>query len=255
MQNVPIESGQNLDPLGNVTQFGIQLGLQNALKSSQVQSLNRWFSFSHLRYYFDVTHSYVLCKLLLILFPFSQKKWQRSPSQTATNGFKSAREDLNAPDMYIPVMAFITYVMLAGLISGIQKGRFQPELLWMTGSTALIFSMCEVMFVKTGCYLLGIQPDTDTPSVSILDLLSMSGYKFVPVVVCQLIGLVSSRLKWILFVGFCISLAFFVLRSLRRIVGSGTIDSGKRRKRVHFLFGVALLQSACSYLMLKWSFS
>lgn len=33
------------------------------------------------------------------------------------------RYDLNAPDLYIPTMAYITFVVLAGLVMG-EHGRF-----------------------------------------------------------------------------------------------------------------------------------
>lgn len=37
-------------------------------------------------------------------------------------GYAAPREDINSPDLYIPVMAFVTYVLLCGLAAG-RKGR------------------------------------------------------------------------------------------------------------------------------------
>ena len=34
--------------------------------------------------------------------------------------------DLNAPDLYIPLMAFITFVLLSGYVLGV-SGEFTPE--------------------------------------------------------------------------------------------------------------------------------
>lgn len=31
------------------------------------------------------------------------------------------REDINAPDLYIPLMAFITYILVAGFVFGVQR--------------------------------------------------------------------------------------------------------------------------------------
>lgn len=271
------------NPLTNSAQLGIQLGLNQALQSSQLKAINKWFSFEHLRYYFDVSHDYVFKKLLLILFPFNNKNWQRSSfgsedytsiaahmggtQQTfgretenacsfLTNGYKSAREDVNAPDMYIPSMALVTYVILVGLIMGVQKHVYNPEQLWITGSTAIIFSGLEVFFIKLGCYLLNIGGS----GPSMLDLIAFCGYKFVPVVGCQLVGLLFGRrlFLWLFFTYASLALSFFVLRSLRRLIMFDSDASlsipEHRKKRVHFLFGVSMLQFLCSYFMVKWSF-
>ncbi len=39
-----------------------------------------------LRYYFDVTNSYVLNKLQLVLFPFRHRHWYRQPANDAVHG-------------------------------------------------------------------------------------------------------------------------------------------------------------------------
>jgi hypothetical protein len=41
-------------------------------------------------------------------------------------GYSPPREDINSPDLYIPVMAFVTYVLLCGLAAG-RKGRWVME--------------------------------------------------------------------------------------------------------------------------------
>lgn len=74
-----------------------------------------------------MTNSYVLQKILLILFPFRHKSWQRLVAHTAMDGkaneetFSPPRDDINAPDLYIPAMAFVTYVLLVGLSSGVKS--------------------------------------------------------------------------------------------------------------------------------------
>lgn len=82
--------------------------------------MNRWISIPLLREYFNVTNGYVFQKLTLIFFPFIHKveptralisifilqNWQRSfrqnPSTGQIEGLGQPRDDVNAPDLYIP---------------------------------------------------------------------------------------------------------------------------------------------------------
>ena len=43
-----------------------------------------------------------------------------APRFTNGNEPTPAREDVNAPDLYIPLMAFITYVLMSGFVLGTQ---------------------------------------------------------------------------------------------------------------------------------------
>ena len=73
-----------------------------------------WFS-STLKYYFAVDTSYVLKKLMLIWFPFVHKDWTVRYQQDAP---VAPRDDMNAPDLYIPTMSFVTYLLVAGYLLG-----------------------------------------------------------------------------------------------------------------------------------------
>jgi hypothetical protein len=33
-------------------------------------------------------------------------------------GYKPPRDDVNSPDLYIPAMALVTYVLLTGIVAG-----------------------------------------------------------------------------------------------------------------------------------------
>ena len=48
-----------------------------------------------------------------------------------------------APDLYIPCMAFLTYVLIVGFAMG-TKGEFDPEILGMTSSSGLVGLCIEV---------------------------------------------------------------------------------------------------------------
>ena len=90
----------------------------------------RFLSIDGLKVYFDVTNSYVLRKLKIILFPFLLRgdDWK----QTKTDAFSAdsfsgeigmeetftPRNDLQAPDLYIPLMSFVTFVLITAFYKG-----------------------------------------------------------------------------------------------------------------------------------------
>ncbi|XP_044775142.1 protein YIF1A isoform X2 [Neomonachus schauinslandi] len=82
------------------------------------KELHRFVSMNKLKYFFAVDTAYVAKKLGLLVFPYTHQNWEVQPSRDVP---VPPRQDLNAPDLYIPTMAFITYVLLAGMALGIQK--------------------------------------------------------------------------------------------------------------------------------------
>jgi protein transport protein YIF1 len=83
------------------------------------------------------------------------------------------RDDDNAPDMYIPAMAFVTYMLLVGVALG-QRHAFTPEVLGLTASKAAAVVLAEVAIVKGVCWALPVPGE-----VKWLDLVAYMGYKFV----------------------------------------------------------------------------
>ncbi|TGZ65979.1 hypothetical protein CRM22_005577 [Opisthorchis felineus] len=134
------------------------------------RNVNSYLASSRIKYYFAVNNSYVAKKLGLLLFPFAHTKWSThfDPSGPVPPG-----DDLNAPDLYIPLMAFITYVLVSGAIMGIQS-RFSPELLGILSSEALGWLLLELLVFMFCIYVFNIQSH-----LSYLDIVAFSGYKFV----------------------------------------------------------------------------
>lgn len=206
---------------------------------------------SRLKTYFNVNNSYVLQKLFIILFPFRHRAWQRTILRDPagqTIGYRPPREDINSPDLYIPVMGAVTYVLLVGVVLGLRKA-FHPEKLGVTATGAVVFILCELLLVKLGAYLLNLGND-----VSILDMLAIIGYNFVPLIVTLLFDLFLGRTARLLAFLYCsLAMAFFMLRSLRYSFlpdTSAPLVINQRRTRVHFLFGVVFVQIVCSYFLL-----
>ncbi|VDB96249.1 unnamed protein product [Peniophora sp. CBMAI 1063] len=182
---------------------------------------------SALNQHLDVPNFYVVHKLRLLLFPWRYRLWTQRirRSEAGAADFQAPRADVNAPDLYIPLMAFTTYILLVALQIGLQD-KFHPEILGVTGS-------------KSG-------------SGPVVDLLSYGVYKFVGVIVTIVAGLLTtSRMLYLLaFVYTFLANAFFLLRSLRSVVlpdaaapgAVGTVSHAQRSRRITFLFLVAVVQ-------------
>ncbi|KAK7962144.1 uncharacterized protein PG986_002969 [Apiospora aurea] len=234
------------------TQIAAQMG-QNAFKHGQEyleQNVNRWVNFSALKHYFNVSNFYVANKVFLVLFPFRHKPWSRKQTM-GPNGqegwYLPPRDDINSPDMYIPVMALVTYVLLSTLLAGL-RGQFQPELLGYEASTAGVVVLMDIMLLKLSCYFLSISNESQ-----LLDLVAYSGYKFVAVIITVAVAELVNAGKgtggfigWTVFGYTWFANAFFLMRSLKYVLLPETAgdprstmqtDSRSRRaQRTQFLF-------------------
>lgn len=201
-----------------------------------------------LKYYFKVSNSYVWRKLALVLFPYRHRDWSRiqavdAGSQTGHGvpTFAPASEDVNAPDLYIPLMAFVTYILLWALFSGL-RGDFHPEVFGYLASQTLACSFVDILIFKVGLYLLNCLSQT-----SFWDLISFSGYKYVTIIVLLCAKQVLGG-SWTVYYAVVLaavgSLSLFLMRSLKFLIlpyGMGenpavSISNGQRRLRVQFLF-------------------
>ena len=168
-----------------------------------------------------------------MLFPWRHRPWSRKSTLSTSSQstlFLPPREDINSPDMYIPVMAFVTYILLSTVLAGL-RGAFHPELLGLTATTAFVIVIIEILALKLGCYLLSI-----TNESQLLDLVAYSGYKFVGIIVTLIVsgilngfggssevlgidGKVSgtrstgSWLSWVIFLYCFLANAFFLVSS------------------------------------------
>lgn len=70
-------------------------------------------------------------------------------------------------------MAFVTYILTAGLVMGTQN-RFNPEQLGIQSSTALGWLIIEILLLMFTLYVMAIQT-----SLRYLDIMAYAGYKYV----------------------------------------------------------------------------
>ncbi|GAA5887984.1 hypothetical protein JCM16303_005225 [Sporobolomyces ruberrimus] len=244
-------------------QMGMQFG-SHALSAGQAyldKNFTRLLPLAHLKHSFNVSNGYVLNKLKLLLWPWRHRPWSRGVVRSETTGvaegWKPPREDVNCPDLYIPVMALVTYVLISAVTAG-KAGTFDPAMLGQTASKAFGLLLLEFVCIKLGCYLMGIGEEG-----TMVDLLAYEGYKFVGVIVTLLAGLlgVTGWSYWAVFVYLVLANFFFQLRSLRHLIlpdpsaspldhsasssnmHSTTPSHGQRARRIQFLFVVAAAQA------------
>ncbi|KAF2465981.1 YIF1-domain-containing protein [Lindgomyces ingoldianus] len=236
-------------------QMGFQVGKSAVMAGQEYmeQNFGRFVSVSALKHYFNVSNSYVVNKLYIVLFPWWHRPWSRQ-QRLSNNGqdgyYLPPREDINSPDMYIPMMALVTYILLSTLLAGL-RGAFHPELLGSTTVAATLVILLEILIIKLGTFILNI-----SSSSQILDLIAYSGYKFAGVIISLLLsellghmGVGGTWVSWVVFL-YCFGAnAFFLLRSLRYVllpdqggqgVGGGaagyTVARSQRNRRTQFLF-------------------
>lgn len=231
--NMAIQLGQ--------TAFSSFLGQDNFQQFQD--TMNRaGINSNSLSFYFQVSTSYVIRKLKLIMVPFTHRSWQRIPDGQGSSAFGSVpnsingaagglaqspnevqgavsgtgflppRDDINCPDMYIPVMGLVTYILLWNLQQGL-RGSFNPENLYYKLSSTLAFVALDLVVLKLGLYLL--VHSSNSPTTGITELTCFVGYKFVPLIATLLApsqpAYVALLLKLYLFLAFGV----FLLRSVK----------------------------------------
>ncbi|XP_058799733.1 protein YIF1B-B [Phymastichus coffea] len=209
------------------------------------QQLEKYVPVTALRYYFAVDTDYVMMKLILLFFPFTHKDWsiryeQDSPLQP--------RYEKNAPDMYIPMMAFLTYVVVAGLALGTQE-KFTPEQLGIIASSALAWGLIELFLHIITLYIMNLET-----SLKYLDLLAYCSYKYVGMNAALLVSLLFKRMGfYTIFTYYSISLSFFLIRSLKlRMIpeGHSSYSASGNKRRLYFILFVAGIQPILMWWLL-----
>uniref|UniRef100_A0A0N5CD14 Protein YIF1 n=1 Tax=Strongyloides papillosus TaxID=174720 RepID=A0A0N5CD14_STREA len=241
--NVNHRSGGNMNNQMNPNNFG--MGNQNFMSdplfsaaqqfggqfaAQQKEKISQYINSFQLKYYFSVSNSYVAKKLGIILLPFIHKNWS---VQTGADGQPvTPKEDVNAPDLYIPLMAFITYVLLSGLVLGIQQ-RFSPEQLGVTASNVLIYLFLENIIIVVSRYIMNL-----SNALGFWHSLAYSSYKYVGMVVSLLAYLVFGKSVFNFVLLYCaIAIIFFLLRAVKCFImdSPNSYNENDRKKRKLYL--------------------
>jgi len=218
------------DPL--VTGMAMNYG-KDLLKGGRKEledTVEKYVSIGQLKYYFAVDNSYVSKKLGLLLFPFLHKDWSIRYNQDEP---VQPRFELNAADLYIPSMAFVTYILVVGYVLGLNN-RFSPEVLAATASSAMVWLVLEIIIIYLTTTVMSIKT-----TLAKWDFLAFSTYKYVGMIVSLLAGLVlSTKGYYAALVYTILSLVLFLFRTLHLRVEPevhGVENHGKRKLWLLFL--------------------
>lgn len=216
------------------------------------------------KHYFAVNHAYVVKKLALLLVPFEpfqRRSWSRRAGvdqrqferqgETGATAFLPPRDDVNAPDLYIPVMCFVSYVLLVGFVFG-TRGRFTAEVLAMYFSSGLVVVSLETLVIKLGLYLINAKP---TPW---LDVIAYRGYKFVGIITALVADLLLPHVRYVQYGVFFYAAtahAIFLMRSHKRIIlprgeAGDSQSPSDLPQRNAFLLLICVLQYPIYWLLL-----
>ncbi|XP_005399918.1 PREDICTED: protein YIF1B isoform X5 [Chinchilla lanigera] len=235
------------DPVSNMAMaYGSSLAAQG--KELVDKNIDRFIPVTKLKYYFAVDTVYVGKKLGLLVFPYLHQDWEVQYQQDTP---VAPRFDVNAPDLYIPAMAFITYILVAGLALGTQDSarRFSPDLLGLQASSALAWLALEVLAILLSLYLVTVNTDLTT-----IDLVAFLGYKYVGMIGGVLMGLLFGKTGYYLVLGWCcVSIFVFMIRTLRlkilaEAAAEGVPVRGARNQlRMYLTMAVAAAQPLLMY--------
>lgn len=229
---------------------GIQAGKEFLDKGTaqMIPGLER--TMTCLRVYFAVDNGYVKRKIGRVLFSFLHKRWRRVETESGAGKpptYSLPINDDNAPDLYIPSMSLITYVLLCALSYG-TVGKFNPEVLSDVTTKCFFTQLLEVLFFRFGIYLM------QAPT-SFLDLFSITGYKYLGLALNMLVGNILSTLLpqlgygttayYITFLWTGFSTCYFVLKSMSNHIPTVTAKAGPKRE-------LMVLGFACSQFATMW---
>ncbi|KAG8367616.1 hypothetical protein BUALT_Bualt16G0090800 [Buddleja alternifolia] len=205
-------------------------------------SISRYIS--NPRYYFEVNDDYVKNKLKVVLLPFLHKgHWIRAVEGGGGKlSYKPPIHDINAPDLYIPMMAFGTYVVLAGFFLGI-NGKFSPESLGIQFTTGLLCWLLQVLLLEATLHSFG---GGDIP---LLDMVSYAGYTFVGAAVIVAVRAFGDYLFSVvtLWESFCMGV--LLVKTMKRILISEVQSFEKNSTRRNYIL---LLMAAAQIPLLFW---
>ncbi|XP_055814205.1 uncharacterized protein LOC129883603 [Solanum dulcamara] len=192
--------------------------------------------FSDPQYYFQVNDQYVRNKLTIVLFPFLHRgHWTRITEPVGGRlSYKPPIYDINAPDLYIPFMAFGTYVVLASLSLGLQ-GRFSPEALSWLFIKGLVGWFLQVSLSKVTLFSLG------SGEALLLDIVSYAGYAFAGLSIALLGTIIWNYSYYFLMPWTCLYMGIFLVKTMKRVLFAEvrTYDSSSHH---YLLLFIALAQ-------------
>lgn len=188
-----------------LSQQALQTGAN--MLNSKLDQVN----YGKIRKYFDISNSYLIEKIILLVFPFYKNEITFGPS-------------IYRPDLYIPAMSFISLILFKGLSLGLTN-KFHPEALGISFSRTLFIHIGLCLVYKTAAYFLDA-------SIEFLDLICFSGYKYFIVILVRIIKQI--YFGQFLSIYFFVAYFFFMSRSLK----NSLVTQNSSKKNIYLLFGI-----------------
>eukprot|EP00985_Skeletonema_marinoi_P019067 scaffold10821_cov73-Skeletonema_marinoi.AAC.1 len=193
--------------------------------------------------------------MLRVLFPFAfRNSWARQEVGADADGkisYALPQHDDNAPDLYIPTMSLLTYVLLCALCYG-TAGKFDPDVLPDVTTKCLGFQVLEVIAIRIGFYLMEAQ-------VPILDLFCYTGYKYLGLVINMCSGITvghllgyGHRAYYFTYLWTATAVSYFILKVMANCIPR--ITSAVGPKRQFMVLGFAASQFATCWFVSQTKF-
>ncbi|PHU11148.1 hypothetical protein BC332_18078 [Capsicum chinense] len=167
----------------------------------------------------------------------SNGHWMRAADISGGEfSFKPPIYDINAPDLYIPMMAFGTYLVLAGYFLGITT-KFSPEALGVQFTTGLLCWLLQVLLLEATLHSLG------SGEVPLLDIVAYGGYIFVNASIILICRIIWDYVFCLVTFFECFCMGVFLIKTMKRIL-IGEVRSFEKHstKRNYLLILMALSQ-------------
>ena len=131
----------NSDNVNLGMQIGSKIGREYLAKS------NEWFSLSFLKPYFMVDNYYVLRKLKFVFLPYFFKDVDLEEDKLDSDTGNTTNNVQY--DLYLPIVGFITYLLLLAINIGIvDNTEFNPDLIWFKATKNFSIVSFHVVVLK-----------------------------------------------------------------------------------------------------------
>ena len=155
------------------------------------------------------------------------------------------KQDINSPDLYIPLMAFTTYVLMYGLIRGSSfSGDFTPEVLTQAVWRGVFLQLIESAIIKVGVNVL-------SSTLPFLDIFAYTGYKYVGLCINIFTRLFGGTVNFIISIYTASMLAYFILKTMAAVIPPISNSNALGPPRHLLLLAFAALQFIV-LLILSW---
>lgn len=179
----------------------------------EAENMRQRIDSDRVRYYFTVNNFSVFTKMKNIIFPFLKREWTRARISLSSNIgpegvdnqiYQPPRDDPNSPDLYLPLVFFITFIILVGVIAGL-KNAFKPDVLVMMATFCFSLFIFELFLACGVLYCLSRAPRYEpvVPRarsgwfssllvIPFLQMVSYLGYKYFVLSLCYVVFIIMS---------------------------------------------------------------